>query len=478
VTDPARRHRDERRRHWDAVARESPAATWAARPYHERLAEVYRFRIPEGQRVLEVGCGTGDLLAALRPSVGVGVDFSVPMVAAARARHPSLHFVVADAHELPSLGPFDVIILSDLVNDCWDVQAVLAQLAPLCAPHTRLVCNSQSRLWEPLLALALRVGLARPVLRQNWLAPGDLRTLLALEGFEVVRRDREILLPVRVPFLARFANRVLARLPLLRHLTLTNVLVARRLPPPAPPRGVRAPSVSIVIPARNEAGNIPAVFDRLPRFADDLELIFVEGHSRDDTWAAITREVANHPAWRCQALRQTGQGKGDAVRLGFARARGDVLMILDADLTMPPEELPRFHAALVEGRGDFINGVRLVYPMEGEAMRFLNLLGNHFFSLAFSALLGQRVKDTLCGTKVLWRRDYARIAAHRADFGDFDPFGDFDLLFGAAKLGLRITDLPIRYRDRTYGTTNIQRWRHGLLLLRMTWFALWRLTFR
>ena len=474
MTDPARRHRDERRRHWDAVARESPAATFAARPYHQRLEEVYRFRIPEGQRVLEVGCGTGDLLAALRPSVGVGVDFSAAMVALARARHPSLHFVVADAHQLPCRGTFDVIILSDLVNDCWDVQAVLGQLTPLCAPHTRLVLNSQSHLWEPLLGLALRLGLARPVLQQNWLAPGDLRTLLALEGFEVVRHDREILLPVRVPLLARFANRVLARLPLLRHLTLANVLVARHLAP----RAERAPSVSVVIPARNEAGNIPAVFDRVPRFADDLELIFVEGHSRDETWEAITREVALHPEWSCQALRQTGQGKGDAVRLGFAKARGDVLMILDADLTMPPEELPRFHAALVAGRGDFINGVRLVYPMEGKAMRFLNLLANHVFSLAFSALLGQRVKDTLCGTKVLWRRDYARIAANRAYFGDFDPFGDFDLLFGAAKLGLHITDLPIRYRDRTYGTTNIQRWRHGFLLIRMTWFALWRLTFR
>ena len=197
------------------------------------------------------------------------------------------------------------------------------------------------------------------------------------------------------------------------------------------------------------------------------ELVFVEGHSTDDTYATIEREIARHPDRQCQLLRQTGKGKGDAVRLGFAHARGDVLMILDADLTVAPEDLPRFLNALRSGKGEFINGVRLVYPMQKQAMRFFNLLGNKFFSLAFSWLLGQSIKDTLCGTKVLSAADYQRIAAQRAYFGDFDPFGDFDLLFGAAKLNLKIVDLPIRYRERTYGTTNIQRWRHGWLLLQM-----------
>jgi glycosyltransferase involved in cell wall biosynthesis len=165
------------------------------------------------------------------------------------------------------------------------------------------------------------------------------------------------------------------------------------------------------------------------------------------------------------------------VRLGFQHAQGDILMILDADLTVPPEDLPRFYNALYKGRAEFINGVRLVYPMEKEAMRFLNLLGNKFFSLVFSWLLGQPIKDTLCGTKALWKTDYERIAANRSYFGDFDPFGDFDLLFGAAKLNLKIIEVPIRYRERTYGTTNISRWKHGWLLLRMVFFALRRIKF-
>jgi glycosyltransferase involved in cell wall biosynthesis len=207
------------------------------------------------------------------------------------------------------------------------------------------------------------------------------------------------------------------------------------------------------------------------------ELVFVEGHSTDDTLAAIEREIARHPERSARVVRQNGTGKGDAVRLGFEHAGGDVLMILDADLTVAPEDLPRFLSALRSGKGEFINGVRLVYPMQKQAMRFLNLIGNKFFSLAFSWLLGQSIKDTLCGTKVLWATDYRRIATQRAYFGEFDPFGDFDLLFGAAKLNLKIVDMPIRYRERTYGTTNIQRWRHGLLLLKMVLFAARRIKF-
>jgi glycosyltransferase involved in cell wall biosynthesis len=239
----------------------------------------------------------------------------------------------------------------------------------------------------------------------------------------------------------------------------------------------KEPRVSIIIPARNEAGHISQIFERVPEMGRETELVFIEGHSKDNTYAVIEKAIADHPERPSQLLRQTGIGKGDAVRLGFAHAHGEVLMIWDADLTVPPEDLPRFYEALCAGKGEFINGVRLVYPMEKDAMRFLNLLGNKFFSMAFSWLLGQPIKDTLCGTKVLWKSDYEKIAANRKYFGDFDPFGDFDLIFGATKLNLKIVDLPIRYRERTYGTTNIHRWKHGWLLLKMVLFAARRIKF-
>jgi glycosyltransferase involved in cell wall biosynthesis len=246
---------------------------------------------------------------------------------------------------------------------------------------------------------------------------------------------------------------------------------------PAPALPEQAPSVSVVVPARNEAGNIADIFARLPQMGCNTELIFVEGHSRDNTFEVIQAEISRHPEQSCQLLKQSGIGKGNAVREGFAAARGDVLMILDADLTVPPEDLPRFYEALMSGKGDMINGVRLVYPMENQAMRFMNLLGNKFFTVAFSWVLGQPIKDTLCGTKALWRSDYEQIAHNRAYFGDFDPFGDYDLLFGAVRLNRKIVDVPIRYRERKYGTTNIQRWKHGWLLIKMLGIAVRRLKF-
>jgi ubiquinone/menaquinone biosynthesis C-methylase UbiE len=473
--DPASRYRDERRSHWDAVARKKDAWTSWGTYYQERLAEIYQFLVAPGQRVLEIGCGTGDLLAKLSPALGVGLDFSGEMVQRAARRHPELYFIQCDAHDLCLNQKFDVIVLSDVVNDLWDVQTVFKQIARLTTPRTRIIINTYSRLWELPLMVGKKLDLATPLLSQNWLTVEDIGALLNLEDFEVIRHWSEILWPLRTPVLSGFFNRFVAKIWPCYYFNLTNFIVARSRSTPQP--RASKPLVSVIIPARNEAGNIPQIFARTPEMGGGIELVFIEGHSKDDTYSVIEREISNHPS-RCSKLfRQSGVGKGDAVRLGFANASGDILMILDADLTVPPEDLPRFYEALCSGKGDFVNGVRLVYPMEHRAMRYLNLLGNKFFSLAFSWLLGQPIKDTLCGTKVLWKGDYDLIAANRPYFGDFDPFGDFDLLFGAAKLNHKIVDMPIRYRERIYGTTNIQRWKHGWVLLRMILFACRRIKF-
>jgi SAM-dependent methyltransferase len=468
-------YRARRVAHWDGLAGSSAARQPPARSYHRRLAHIYQFLVPPGLRVLELGCSEGDLLEAVRPAGGVGVDFSPRMIEQARERHPGLQFVEADAHDLSSLtGTFDVILLSDLLHDVWDVQGLLAGLSRLCHPGTRLIANFYSRLWEAPLALASRVGLARRLLKQNWLTVPDVTNLLHLSDFRVIRSWQEVLCPLPLPIVASLCNRCVVRLWGFRHLAIANFIMARPLSAEGP-RSV--PRVSVVVPARNEAGNISAIFSRMPEMGAGTELIFVEGHSSDNTFGAIEAAILAHPQKQARVLRQPGTGKGDAVRAGFAVATGDILMILDADLTVPPEDLRRFFDAIRSNKGEFINGVRLTYPMEDRAMRFANLLGNKFFSLAFSWLLGQPIKDTLCGTKVIRREAYDSLARNRTYFGDFDPFGDFDLLFGAAKLGLEIVELPIRYRERTYGHTNIQRWRHGWLLLRMCLFAASRIKF-
>ena len=469
-------YRQARVRHWNAV---SARPRGGGRAYHRRLEHVYRFLVAPGQRVLEVGSAAGDLLAAVQPATGVGVDFSEVALARGRERHPGLTLIDADAHDLSSLaGPFDVIILSDLLNDLWDVQGALTGLRRLCHPGTRVIANFYSRLWELPLRAAGAAGLATPLLKQNWLTPNDVVNLMHLSGFRVFRRWQEVLCPLPLPGIAPMCDRVLVRLPGGRILALANFVLARPIDEPETARG--NPTVSVVVPARNEAGNVDAILARIPQMGGGTEIVFVEGHSSDGTWAAIQREVAAstaHPGRRLKAFQQTGKGKGDAVRLGFEKATGDVLMILDADLTMPPEELPSFYDVIAGGQADYVQGTRLVYPMEPGAMRFFNKLGNVAFSQLFTYLLQQPIKDTLCGTKVLWRKDYERIAAARSYFGDFDPFGDFDLIFGAARLNLKIVEIPVRYRDRTYGTTNIDRWKHGVLLLRMSAIAARKIKF-
>jgi SAM-dependent methyltransferase len=463
---------------FDRLAPDSDRWSRKNRYYHQDLAQLHGFLIPVGARVLEIGCGTGNLLAAVQPRSGVGIDFSPAMIDRAKAQHPDLTFICADAEDFdlgPQTAPFDYIILSDTLGHLSDIQRVLQHLHAHCHPRTRIVLTFHNFLWQPLLNLAESLGQRRPQAPQSWLSMGDVRNLLSITGYESVKIGRRCLLPKHIPGLAQLCNRVLVHLPGLQHLGLINYIVARPQPnlPIAP-----APTCSVIIPARNEAGNIPAAIDRLPPLGSHTEVIFVEGHSRDQTWETIQQVVAQgHPQFTLKAFQQTGRGKADAVRLGFAEATGDILMILDADLTVQPEDLPHFFAVVASRRGDFANGTRLVYPRSGQAMPWLNNLANKFFSLAFSFLLDQPLKDTLCGTKVIWRDDYADLVAGRSYFGDFDPFGDFDLLFGAAKLNLRIVDVPVRYQPRSYGESNIAHFREGLILVKMCLYALRKIKF-
>ncbi len=446
----------------------SGGARWPAlsRYYYRLLHRFIAFLVPPGQRVLVMGCGTGELLDAVKPSFGVGLDVNGAKVEDARRRFPHLYFLQGDAQTPSIKASFDSIILSDLVGELDDIQETFAQVRQLASPETRIVVTTYNYLWEPILKLAEGLGLKSAERPQNWLPVEDIESFLSLAGFATIRRGARFLCPLPLPGVAWLCNNVLAAVPGFRGLCLTHYLIARTGREASARRAYRC---SVVVPCRNEAGNIAEIVARVPTLGAGTELIFVDGNSTDGTIAEIQDTIARYRGpMSIRLLHQDqGRGKGDAVRKGFEAATGDVLMILDADITVDPEALPKFYDALARGHGEFINGSRLVYPMEKQAMRFLNLLGNKFFSAVFSWLLEQRLRDTLCGTKVLFKRDYDKIKAGRSYFGDFDPFGDFDLLFGAAKLNLKIVEVPIRYRDRTYGETKISRFQHGFLLLRM-----------
>jgi SAM-dependent methyltransferase len=430
-----------------------------------------RFLVSKNKRILDLGCGTGELLNTLEPSIGVGVDFSSEMIKVAKKKYPKLGFIEGDLEDpefVSSLdGPFDYIILSDTIGYLDDCEISFSNLHSLCHSKTRLVISYYSWHWEPILRFGEKVGLAMPSPGLNWLTSKDAVGFLHLANFEMVKQEWRQLIPKKIFGFGSLINRFFGTLPLISRLALRNYLVAR----PLTPNVVFNPSTTILIPCRNEKGNVENAVKRIPKFCNDIEIIFVEGGSQDNTFEEIQRVIEQYPNKDIKVYKQDGKGKGDAVRKGFANARGEVLMILDADLTVPPEDLPKFYNAIASGKGEFINGTRLVYPMEDEAMRYLNYLGNRIFALLFTWLLNQRITDTLCGTKVLTKESYDEIALNRSYFGDFDPFGDFDIIFGAMKNNLKCVEVPIRYRAREYGETQIDRFKHGVLLFKMVWFA-------
>lgn len=472
-------------KHFDTTALELD--WWAQRNsyYYQDLDRLHQFLIPIGSKVLEIGCGTGNLLANLQPSLGIGIDFSPATIELARSKYPHLHFECLDAEDI-GLDPssnllaiereFDYIILSGVLGSLKNIQLVLERLQSLCSPHTKLIFSFHNFLWEPILNVAELLRQRRPQPPQSWLSMNDVLNLLNITSYQPVKIGRRCLVPKYIPLLANFVNLYLSPLPIVNHLGLTNYIVARNGITRA--ATVTDYTVSVIIPARNEAGNIAAAIERLPQLGSHTEVIFVEGHSQDDTWEQIQKLAQEYQGeFAIATFQQSGKGKGDAVRLGFSKATGDILIILDADLTVQPEELVNFVNTIVSGKGEFINGSRLVYPYAQAAMPWLNTLANKFFALVFSFLLGQNIKDTLCGTKVLWREDYLRIVANRSYFGDFDPFGDFDLLFGAAKLNLHIVEVPVRYQPRTYGQSNIAHFREGLVLIKMCLYAAQKIKF-
>ncbi|GAB4537367.1 MAG: bifunctional class I SAM-dependent methyltransferase/glycosyltransferase family 2 protein [Thermodesulfovibrionia bacterium] len=466
--------REEKIRHFDSLAPHRDKWRQRNRFYHEEIERFLRYLVPRDSSVIEIGCATGDTLASLNPHRGVGIDISPSMIEIARKKYPNLEFRVDDFEDMKIDEKFDYVLIDGTIGHVDDIQLALGELHKVCRPQTRIIIVYYNYLWEPVLKFAEAVGLRMKHLLEHWLPLDDIANLLYLNDFEVVKKGYRCLMPVYVPLLSTFCNRFLTNMPFFWKLSLNEIIVARPLSVRKPPDEV---TCSVVIPCRNERGNIEQAVLRTPRMGKHTELIFVEGHSEDGTLEECHHVKERYHERDIKVMVQDGRGKGDAVRKGFANAKGDVLMILDADLTVPPEDLPKFFDAIVTGKGEFINGSRLVYQMERQAMRFLNLLGNKFFSRAFTYLLEQRIRDTLCGTKVLWKEDYERIIAGRGYFGDFDPFGDFDLLFGAAKLNLKIVEIPIRYRERTYGTTQISRFRHGWLLLKMTIFAIKKIKF-
>ena len=442
--------------------------------YYKCLIEYLKFNIPENSKIIEIGCGTGYLLNKLSPSNATGIDISPDMIKIAKMKYPEFDFYVMNAEEITIEDKFDFVIISDSIGYFEDVQKVFIQIHKICHRGTRIILTYVNFLWLPMLNLAEFLKLKMPQKRNNWLNIKDIENLLQLSSFDIIKNGRKLLMPVYIPLVSAFLNKYISNLPFINNLCLSEYVIARSLN-----SKVSLETVSVIIPARNEKGNIENIVNRIPQMGSDTEIIFVEGNSTDNTLDEIKRVCKMYSEnLNVRYLIQDGKGKADAVRKGFDSAKGNILMILDADMTVPPEDLIKFFDAINSEKGEFLNGSRLVYPLEKDAMRTLNILGNKFFSIMFTWILNQRIKDTLCGTKVISRINYEKLKVAIKFLGDFDPFGDFDLIFGASKLNLKFSEIPIRYRARVYGETNISRFKHGWILLRMTFFAMRKFKFR
>lgn len=462
--------REERRRFQDTIAAKRDQWIRSNRYFYETLQRVLRFIVEPGKKVLEVRSQTGHLLAAVEPSMGVGVEISDKLVAIAQANYPDLRFVTAVPEELNLNETFDYVILSH-VFDMVDILSALESVRSHCTDETRLVVINYNQLWQPLLEWASKLKLRTPFIEPNWVNQDDLRGFLTLAGFKVVRTHRFLLLPKRIPLLSFLLNDFIARLPGLRRLCMMEVAVARPVPEAQRDKEM---SVSVVVPCRNERGNVQAAVERIPQMGKHTEIIFGDDKSTDGTADEVRRMQALYPDKCIRLVDSPGICKAKNVWTCFEAARGDILMILDADLTVMPEELPYFFRAIARGTGEFINGSRLVYPIPKSAMKVANRIGNKVFGFAFSFLLDQRIKDTLCGTKVLRRQDWKRISQNLGYWGVTDLWGDYELLFGAAKLHLEIVEVPVHYRERIYGVTKMTNvFRNGVRMLGICWAA-WR----
>jgi len=433
--------------------------------YHRCVQSLYKSVIPAGSSVLEVGCASGELLQSVKPSCGVGIDISENMVSLARQKYPDLTFISADIDTLPpgELNmKFDRIILSNLVDYLSDIVGTLARVKEFINDYGLIILTTENPLWQPLMKLGSKLKLRMPDCPRNYVMLRDLKNIAELADFEVIKMGFEFLVPLRIPFLSSAINSIVAEIPFLRKMCLLQYIVMRH-------RKRRQPlSCSVIIPCHNEADNIAECIQSVPPMGTFTEIIVVDDGSTDDTKLKVEAIMKNDGRVRLISHEQR-RGKGYAVRSGGEAAQADVIMILDADMSVPPEELPRFFEPIQAGRADFVNGTRMIYPMKGQAMRTLNYLGNKFFSLILSWLMEQHISDTLCGTKACLKKDYLKIRMGRC------AWGDFDLLFGIARLRKKIVEMPVHYQERVAGKSKMRVLKHGLLLMRMCFVGLYEL---
>ncbi len=465
---------DQLKQHYDNLADKRNRYLNRNRYYHKSILKFFRMVIPKHSNVLELGCGTGDLIGKLDTLYGVGVDISSEMIKVAEEKYPSVKFICEDAETFVTGEKFDYIIVSGIVETIENIQILLEKVNKWTTTDTRIFIDFYNPLWYPFIKIGEKIGQKMPEKIKNWLSVDDIDNFLYVSGYQVIKRKFLLLFPKYIPLISYILNKFIGNLPIIRRLSLNSVVIARPL---RPKEDAQNKICSVVITCRDEEGNIEGLVTRIPKMGKNTEIIFVEGHSKDNTVAKIQEMIEKYPEKDIKMLKQKGIGQGDAFRYGYDEAKGDFVIWLEADLTTPPEEAIHFWDAYINNTGEYLNGSRFIYKMKKSAMPLFNFLGNRFFGVLFTTLLKQRFTDTLCGFKGISKRNYIKIREQIDYFGDFDPFGDFELIFGAIKNNLKVAEIPVHYHPRQYGESKaygqsfFSFMKHAWLLLRMSFIA-------
>src|SRR3989338_2088423 len=433
--------------------------------YHNEITRFYKDIIPKNKNILEVGSADGYLLNELCPNRGVGVDISAQMIDIARKKFPHLNFVNSSIENYSYVHSFDYIVLSNILEFVSDLYIFFSAMASKASPKTKMIITSINPLWEPAMKLATRLKMRIPVQMKNFVTSKDIENMLNISGWEVIESNYRMFSPVKIPLISFFLNKLIPRLPVLKNLCIIQFIIAK-------PKQLftidHSLSCSVIIPCHNEEGNIEECIDRIPSLGSFTEVVVVDDGSNDKT-ATLVKNIQSGKK-RVRLISYTpNKGKGHAVKTGFESATGDILIILDADMAVLPEELSKFYMVLASSQAEFINGTRMLYDMAPGAMKFINYLGNKIFGIILSFIIGQRNTDTLCGTKAFYNSDYMNFKMRRC------PWGDFDLLFEAARMKLKTVEMPVHYFPRREGRSKMKAFKHGLMLLKMCWYGFWYL---
>ncbi len=431
--------------------------------YYDLLLNFLKFNIQENSKVLQIKIDTGFFLNKINSIYSLGIEEDQEFIRHLKRAYPHNNFEYGIPEDIKIDKKFDYVLSINSIGLIVDVKKFFDQLHKVIDDNSRIIIVYYSKLWEYILKFAEHIGFKIKTPEQNWLSNDDIENLLNLSGFEIVKKHSLILMPIPIPIISGLLNS-LSKLPFINKLCFIQSVIARRIPENKP----RAFSCSVVVPCRNEEGNIVEIVKRIPQLGSHTELIFVDDKSTDNTRRCIEQVIADYPQMDIKLIDGPGIGKAQAVWRGFKAAGGEILFILDADLAVPPEELIHFYSIMVSGKAEFVNGSRLIYPMQGRAMHIFNLIGNKFFSFLFSYILGQKIKDTLCGTKVLFRNDFKKMQKFIGTWGIKDRWGDYELLFGASRINLKIVDFPVHYCQRHSGFSKMTgRLKNGIIMLSM-----------